>query len=235
LTQISSLAFAPDGKTLISRGMVLQRMTAREPQETKYIRFWDLARGKELQMQLAESNIRGLTLAPNGRILAATADDESAKTIRLWETDTGRLRGQVSVDGRYLCAAAFSPDGNTLASGDSSGTVWLWDTFSGKELVQLQGHGGWVCSVAFSPDGKTLASGSMDTTVLVWDVSRFTQRGKTGELQPAAPQSCWKDLGGGPDVACTVCCAGHAARAIEAHTGRGPPGSLTRGCCIWRD
>jgi WD40 repeat protein len=201
LTQISSLAFAPDGKTLISCGMVLRGVkTAAEPQETKYIRFWDLARGKERPTQLAESKIRGLTLSPDGRILAATADDESAKTIRLWETAAGRQRGQVSVDGRYLCAAAFSPDGNTLASGDFSGTVWLWDTFSGKELVQLQGHGGRVCSVAFSPDGKTLASGSMDTTVLVWDVSRFTQRGKTGELQPAAPQSCWKDLGGGPNV-----------------------------------
>jgi WD40 repeat protein len=119
-------------------------------------------------------------------MLAATADETGeGRSIRLWETATGRLRGQVSVDVRYLCAAAFSPDGNTLASGDVSGRVWLWDVSSRKVLVQLQGHGGWVHSVAFAPDGKTLASGAMDTTALVWDVSRFTKRGKSGELQPA--------------------------------------------------
>jgi WD40 repeat protein len=186
VTQISSLAFAPDGKTLISRGMVLAGMTGREPQETKYVRFWDLASRKETQIQLAKSNISGLTVSPDGRMLAATADETGeGRSIRLWETATGRLRGQLSVDGRYLCAAAFSPDGNTLASGDFSGRVWLWDVSSRKVLVQLQGHSGSVHSVAFAPDGKTLASGAMDTTVLVWDVSRFTKRGKSGELQPA--------------------------------------------------
>ena len=134
-----------------------------------------------------------MTLSPDGRILAATDDDEPAKTIRLWETATGRLRGQVSVDARYLSAAAFSPDGNTLAVGDFDGRVWLLDTYSGKVLARLEGHGGWVPSVAFSPDGKTLVSGSYDTTALVWDVSRFTQPGKTGELQPADLEACWKD------------------------------------------
>ncbi len=201
LTQVSSLAFAPDGKTLISRGSVLMGLRAGEPQETKYIRFWDLARGKERQIQLAESHIRGFTLSPDGRMLAATADAEPGNTIRLWETATGRLRGQVSADARYLSAVAFSPDGNTLACGDFDGRVWLWDAFYGKEVGKLQGHGGWVNSVVFSPDGKTLVSGSLDTTALVWDVSRFTQHGKTGELQLVDLESCWKDLGAEPAIA----------------------------------
>ncbi len=63
LTQVSSLAFVPDGKTLISCGLMLigdvpRMMGAREPQETKYIRFWDLARGKERPTQMAESRTR---------------------------------------------------------------------------------------------------------------------------------------------------------------------------------
>jgi len=44
---------------------------------------------------------------------------------------------------------AFSPDGNTLASGSFDSSVKLWDTHSGQERT-LQGHKGWVYQ-AFSP------------------------------------------------------------------------------------
>ena len=178
LTQISSLAVVPDGKTLISCGVVLHGMNVGGPQETNYIRFWDLVGGKERPIHLAESHARGLALSPDGRILAATGNDESAGSIRLWQAATGRLRGQVTVAGRYLSTAAFSPDGHRLAFGDFDGVVWLLDTDSGKVLVRLAGHAARVLSVAFSPDGKSLVSGSGDTTALVWDVSRFAQRGE---------------------------------------------------------
>ena len=45
------------------------------PEETKYVRFWDLASGKETQIQLAKSNISDLTVSPVGRLLAATANE----------------------------------------------------------------------------------------------------------------------------------------------------------------
>ena len=65
--------------------------------------------------------------------------------------------------GATVHSVAFSPDGQTLASGDSGGTVRLWDVTDPahpRPLGQpLTGTGAAVNSVAFSPDGHTLASG----------------------------------------------------------------------------
>jgi WD40 repeat protein len=73
--------------------------------------------------------------------------------------------------GDVVESIAWSPKGQTLASGSSDHTVRLWDANSGRLLRTLSGHSDAVFSVAWSPDGKTLASGSADRTVRFWDPS----------------------------------------------------------------
>ena len=68
-------------------------------------------------------------------------------------------------------SVAFSPDGQTLASGSYDNTIRLWDVATGESLKILTGHTYEVNSVSFSPEGQTLASGSGDNTVRLWDVS----------------------------------------------------------------
>jgi WD40 repeat protein len=65
---------------------------------------------------------------------------------------------------------AFSPDGQTLASGSCDNTIKLWNMTTGNCLKTLHGHASWIWSVAFSPDGQILASGSQDETIKLWDV-----------------------------------------------------------------
>ncbi len=71
----------------------------------------------------------------------------------------------------WVRSVAFSPDGNTVASGSDDGTVRLWNASTGALVRTLTGHTDYVRSVAFSPDGNTVASGSDDKTVRLWNAS----------------------------------------------------------------
>jgi hypothetical protein len=73
-----------------------------------------------------------------------------------------------------VSSVAFSPDGQTLATGSRSDTVRLWRVSDGTALLTLTGHTEGVSSVAFSPDGHTLASRSHDGNICLWQVSDGT-------------------------------------------------------------
>jgi uncharacterized protein with WD repeat len=75
--------------------------------------------------------------------------------------DEPKLR--TTLAGNAQLSMAFSPNGETLASGDRKATVQVWDVRTGKKRTALLGHTSPVWSVAFSPDGKMLASGSGQT------------------------------------------------------------------------
>jgi len=72
-----------------------------------------------------------------------------------------------------LYAAAFSPDGKTLAAGGLDKIVRLWDVATGKLRGELTGHQHpdvyTVYTLAFSADGKLLASGDREGTIRLWE------------------------------------------------------------------
>ncbi|BBD61387.1 protein kinase [Nostoc sp. HK-01] len=72
-------------------------------------------------------------------------------------------------------SVAFSPDGNTLASGSYDKTIKLWNLTTGEQIRTFSGHFHTVISVVFSPDGKTLASGSWDETIKLWNLATGEQ------------------------------------------------------------
>ena len=200
LTPIASMAFTPDSKTLVSQGIVFFGLRSGEPgeSETKFVRIWDVASGKERPTFAPGAGLRGAILSPNGKTVASFSF--LGNNINLWETVTGRQRGELTGNKDMVFDVAFSPDSRLVASAGMDGSVRLYDCFSAKEVGRLEGHRGWVQAVAFAADGKTLVSGGIDTTALVWDLSRFTSRGQS-KLTDAELATCWEDLGRDAEIA----------------------------------
>ncbi|CAD6447526.1 9d524d8b-d700-47ec-82e7-6433cbb3f74f [Sclerotinia trifoliorum] len=126
--------------------------------------------------------VYSVAFSPDGTKIASGSKD---KTIRLWDTITGKSLQTLEGYSDWVYSVAFSPDGTKIASGSKDKTIRLWDTITGKSLQTFEGHSDWVYSVAFSPDGTKIASGSNDKTIRLWD----TITGKS--LQTLEGHSDW--------------------------------------------
>jgi WD40 repeat protein len=117
-----------------------------------------------------------LPLSPAQRALALLGpwqnllETRSGTYIKLWDVATAQDQIWFKVDASHVTALAFSPDGQTVATGSHDQTVKLWDAATGQEQATLRGHAGAVTAVAFAPDGRHLATASYDQTVRLWEV-----------------------------------------------------------------
>ncbi len=122
--------------------------------------------------------IKAAVFSPNHELVATAGRD---RTVRVWQTATGKEVAVFSFTNVVIETLAFSPDGKLLAGvggvpGSVTSAVRVWDVATQKEVFDLKGHTGMVRAVSFSPDGRTLLTGSNDKTVRLWDM-------KTGELK----------------------------------------------------
>ncbi len=167
---VNSVAFAPDGKAILSGGNDHQAI------------LWNLASGQVLRTFTVPLFVSSVAFAPDGKTMLLGTDPGAI----LWNVTTGaRLRTVRGSDTAYVFGVSFAPDSKTVLAGlghnDSMGGDYntefaddvaiLWDVASGRKLRTFSGHRDWVRGVAFAPDGKTILTGSYDTTAILWDVA----------------------------------------------------------------
>ena len=184
---VLSIAFTPDGKTLVSAG------------NDAAIVVTSLATGENAATLLGhDDTVTCVAISPDGTTIASGGFDiNNDGTVRLWDISSGEntaTLGPFYGGGNFFGhgasivgveSVAFSPDGKTLAAGYGNGTIRLWSTATCKMIATLKGvvvgsgtdpfEGDYynvVSSVAFSPDSTVLASGGF-AMVTIWDVANL--------------------------------------------------------------
>ncbi|HZT43683.1 MAG TPA: hypothetical protein VFA07_16070 [Chthonomonadaceae bacterium] len=153
---IRSLAFSPDGKTLVSGS---ERSEA--DRHGGEVALWD-PQAEALDRTLPglySGDIVALAFSPDGKTLAVNSGGPMEPgAVKLWDMQTETVRTALPDFRGYVNAVAFAPDGKTLATGSQDGAVRLWDPQTTTPHQIFPGSGE-VFSVAFSPDGRLLAVG----------------------------------------------------------------------------
>jgi len=169
--------FSPDGQMLAIVGKTLPQQAQ---QMKRNIVLWDVSTGNHIRTLTGHTDdVKSLAFSPNSQTLASGSGFLD-KTIRLWNVETGssriftytNLAGLLyKLNAAVDSALAFSPDGQTLASGMGLGDIHLWDTATGAIKKTFHGHSQRVSHLFFSTDGQTLISASDDGTMLIWNLT----------------------------------------------------------------
>ena len=167
-----TIAFSPDGKTLISSD------------SKGAVQMWDTSTGKlRSTFQGPRKITNAVSVSSADRIKLA---NEQHGNIRLWEFNTKTTQPivtDINSDSRfgYSVVMALSPNAMFFAAatreGDEIYPVWVWDANTGELLFTLKEHTRWIRTLAFSPDSKTLAIGNERRTIWLWDTDTGTLRG----------------------------------------------------------
>ena len=185
-TNITSIAFSPDGKRLAAGSCgKIERSLRKSGCTQGKISIWDVDTGKLVRTLVGHhGEVQAIAFHPSGMFLVSGAWDED-EMVKVWNTVTGRdLRTLKTRDyfGSYIESVVISPDGRLVAAGSLNGKIRVWDWYSGQELWNIIAHrspDGYpesVTAVAFSPDGRFLASTGGDNALRVWKVSSVALR-----------------------------------------------------------
>jgi RNA polymerase sigma factor (sigma-70 family) len=157
---VDGLAFAPDGRTIVSGAAYTDTV----------LRAWDPLTGQiKARWRGHTTGIEVVAYAPDGKLIASGSQDGS---VRLWDPATGKEVRRLEAHDGMIYGMAFSPDGRKIASGGQRKAVHLWDVATGREIRAFDNPGGFVLRLAFSPDGKLLATRGIDEDIVrLWDAA----------------------------------------------------------------
>jgi hypothetical protein len=152
---VDTVDWSPDGKLLA--------VGSRDNTVT----IWDTASRQIAETLRFENSPQSVHWRSAGHQLAIGLANANNSPTKVW--DFFQKRELFEVPGMR---AAWSPNGELLASGGGDGKIFL-STADGTRLAELPGHSRYVHKVVWHPGGRLFATASVDDTVMVWDaVSR---------------------------------------------------------------
>ncbi len=113
------------------------------------------------------SLVLGTALTADERY-AATA---SLRTVKVWETETGRELAKFYLGESWVGDVVFSPYGSLLLAGNSEGQLIAINWRTKKVLYQVQAHSDEITCLAVNFANRVVVTSSYDGSVKGWDIN----------------------------------------------------------------
>ncbi len=170
---LADVAFSPDGHYMATSAR------GRTPDEPDTTTVWDIDSGKTIStLEGGRQGSAVLFFSPDGKTVAAAVADivRTPDQVRwgdnrivIWDTRSGKMIRQTTLDDKRATALAFSPDGKTIAAATGE-TIRIYDLGTLELIASLTGADKRIAAVAYSPDGSRIAAGGGEGRVWLWDV-----------------------------------------------------------------
>ena len=171
LAGVMDLAFRGDGGQLAVCSLPEDSTLMRGQQD---VTLYDTAAWtKAAQFSVPTSFTAALTWSPDQKRLALGAQVLSEKEWRggayLWNVDHPGTPQWLQGHDSLVCAIAFDPAGERIATGGKDGRLVVWQVDSGTERWRAAAHSSDIQDVAFSPEGTRLATAGRDGAFKLWN------------------------------------------------------------------
>lgn len=173
---ISSIAFSPDGKTLVGRAYnsIIYRWSMSEYVMLKPIDCQEFWLGSSNEWFRNVDSDKSVVFSPDGKFIAfSVIQGADQNNILLWDIEQEQkakiLKGHKSFKPGRIHSVAFSVDSKLLASASQDSTVKLWHPQTGEEYRSFK-YDNPVFAIAFSPAGDMIVGGDINGYLEFWDI-----------------------------------------------------------------
>jgi cytochrome c len=185
---VNGVAFAPDGRTLVSAGYDLT------------VRIWPLTNSSPTIVTLP-TPLNSVAVARDGEIVAGGADGRV-----FFLSPAGETRGEIETGGTPIIAVTISGDDAHIAAAGIRGSVAIIDRRARTLARTLVGPGLPVWSVAFLPDNRTLLTGGTGRMIRRWDAATGDHIGQVAMAGADDPLAAYGDDRGAQVFRACVAC-----------------------------